>query len=187
VLGDGTCAPGSGRCPDWVDGIYGKSLYFDGNDDYVRVTNYVNEISHPSEITYEALVNLNSFTDSQHIVGWWWTDSTGIFVGTDGIVYFGMYEPFGCVHPGCTHRIAGSTNAINWNEWNFIAASYDDSKDEVTLVVNGKKNTVSFPYSPHEQPGYSVAIGKTTSGYPDQYPRAYGVIDEVRVYNKAIY
>jgi len=38
TLGDETCSPGSGTCPKWTDGKFGKALEFDGINDYVEVS-----------------------------------------------------------------------------------------------------------------------------------------------------
>ena len=175
--------PYAGQFPSpWTSGKNGNGARFNAVDNYIRIGNYITEIAQPTEVTYSALVKLEPFTDSHFIVGWWWTDSTGIYVGSNGIVYFGMY------HIDGTHKIMASTNAINWNEWNFIAASYSDAEDRVTFVVNGQKNTVSCPWSPRPSPGtYRIAVGKTSSGWPSLYPRSKGIIDEVRIYDKAIY
>jgi hypothetical protein len=187
IINSGTIAY-AGQFPSpWTSGKSGTGLYFNGNENYVMIGNYITQIAQPAEVTYSAWVKLAPSTESQFIVGWWWTDSTGIFIDPSGKLIFAMYEPVGCVHPGCNYRTIASSSAISWNQWNFVAASFNDSADAVDLVVNGAVERISFPYSPHIQPGYSVAIGKTSSGWPSQYPRALGTIDEVRIYNKAIY
>lgn len=54
-LGDGTCTPGFGNCPNWTTGILGYALSFDGTDDYVQVVHSAS-LNITSAITLEAWV-----------------------------------------------------------------------------------------------------------------------------------
>jgi large repetitive protein len=161
-------------------GNLGKALSFDGNDDYILIGK-LQSVVQPTEITYEAWVNLDSFGDAHHIVGWDWNDSTGMLVGSTGLLVFAMYDASG------NWRGFYSSTPINWNTWTHIVVSYSDSQNKVWLYINGVRDTVDNNYSPRAAPqSYNMLIGKTTTAYPGQYYRAKGLIDEVRIYSTAL-
>lgn len=172
VLGDGTCSPGSGSCPSWLDGKFGKALSFDGANDYVDAGN--SSSLSLEEFSIEAWVKTGQTTGA--IV----SKSTGnsynyVLRVISGYANLEVYD-------GSNYQQAYSYNTINDGNWHHIVGVRDSNK-YITVYLDGiagdTVDTSSFGAITNI---VSLLIGRKggTSVYFN------GVIDSVRIYNQAL-
>ncbi len=150
------------------------ALDFDGSNDYISIpsSNSLN----PERITMEAWVNPNSYSNNGNIIRKRYTEQYILrFYGTTGRVRGYVYVNGGW--RACTSSI-GATAGLN--QWSHIVSTYDGN--EIKVYVNGI-----------ESPPCSYA-GIINSGSGDLRIGAYsasserfkGMIDEVRIYGRAL-
>jgi len=165
----------------WCEGKFGRAISFSGKNDYIKYPR-ISKIVQPSEVSYSAWVKLSEVSYDHHIVGWYWTDSSGLQVTSSGKVRMGIYDTSG------TYRSYFSDSTIEWDIWQHILVTYSDPQDRVRIYINGELDKeYSCTFSLREAPSsYRVTIGKTSPSYPTQYARANGVIDEVRIYSREL-
>jgi len=163
--------------PTWTGGKLGKSLSFDGNDDYVDA---VDDPFDLTDLTLSAWVKTSQTSDG-FIFG----------KGTTADYQYGLYNNFGAskkavfvvwTTAGGSYLMASSTNAISTNQWVHLAATV--SGTTAKLYVNGTlEETDSNPVATRDISGIaSFSIGRrgdTTDPFS-------GLLDEVRVYNRAL-
>jgi len=161
----------------WADGKFKKALSFDGSDDYVDCGND-DSLNITEELTIETWVNRGTITGTtfRYIVG----------KGTDYInePYILEYDPangylrFGIYDGTSYHEV---TTGLAEGEWAHLVGVFDGTS--VKLYVNGiKKAETSFSQTTIDIQGHSVTIGGCDGG--GRYFT--GLIDEVRIYNKAV-
>ena len=162
--------------PTWVDGKYGKALSFDGVDDYVEVPDSLS--LNPKSITIEFWVyqisrNPNTWTFLVNKDGWksyhlisedvWATNRVGFTVRVNGADYRLW-----------TSKAIGSY-------WSYLAFTYDASTGEQRTYVNGELDTeVLQPVGDIDTLAGPLRITGSKA------ERFHGLIDEVRIYNRAL-
>jgi len=182
--GDGTTAyDNSGNNNDgtihgasWTEGKYGSALNFDGDDDYVEVAD--SDSLRPNEITILAWIKPSSLTNDKHIV-------TKSAVGTIYCSYgfrlhnnklqYWMYD-------GSQDIWTTSTDVLPDTSWHYVGVTW--KKPTVTFYIDDEiAGTAEIDTNP-VYGSYPVAIGTrlyTSYAFPFS-----GIIDEVRIYNKAL-
>jgi len=170
---DGTVNGG----PEWVVGKIGAALEFDGSDDYIDCGN-------------DTSLNIN---DKITIAAWVKTTSTahGYFVSKGGawdeIGHYAIGQEY---NTPLTFQveIAGSGGAVeldsnvavNDGQWHHIASTYDDPV--IKVYVDGvEENTMTGSSSLT-----GSAVGGLTIGQRGGGNIIGGIIDEVRIYNRAL-
>jgi len=160
----------------WVNGVIGKALSFDGVDDYVKVPNSASlNISGP--ITILAWVYVTKLNVDQKICS---KQSPGYKLGiyTNNKVEFEIRNPSGTAY--LNRDVAGGT-VLEANKWYFVGGWWDGS--EIRSIVNGN---FERPYS------YTGSLGTTTNPLTiggESFTSGFwfnGIIDEVRIYNRAL-
>jgi chitodextrinase len=71
------------------------------------------------------------------------------------------------------------------NVWYHVAARFDDSQNRITVFVNGNAVYSAAEYGAPLANGESLVLGQSTYA-GDNYERWKGLLDEVRVYNRAL-
>lgn len=152
--------------PAWTTGRYGNGLQFDGANDYVNIPHHAG--LEPSSITVEFWVNLNSDGTRHVIVTKWFGFTTE--VNPDGTFKWGLY--------GLSNQYFG-TKTISWNQWHYLVGTFDDSTKKQCIYIDGNLSecqTVTGSIS-YNQAALQVSWGYETNG----------TIDDIRIYNRAIY
>ncbi|MHC4534233.1 MAG: LamG-like jellyroll fold domain-containing protein [Planctomycetota bacterium] len=163
--------------PQWITGIYGGALDLDGDGDYLDAgtNDALNTLS--DAITVSAWVNIRSVTTTWMSIVM--KGETAWRLGTNG-------DTTG-IHWGFTGgargwQAANSVTELPLGQWHHIAATYDRSVGG-TVYVDGIAETVNPDpdgVAANDQP---LLIGEN----PEALGRLFdGLIDEVRIYNKAL-
>lgn len=194
ILGDGTCVPGSGKCPSRVTGRYGNALQFDGSNDYVNLGNNSALNPRTNDFTISVWFKTNGTVDSLN--DWthdiYYKSKNNSNIG-DGI-NFGL---FGYLMTGYTGK--ATCYALNDNpflvsslryddsNWHFIVCSINRTGNAVLYVDGQVVDTKSssggtFPSSHDYNSIFNATIGSTNNGAS----RFNGTIDELRIYNRSL-
>ncbi|KYK26282.1 MAG: hypothetical protein AYK23_03165 [Candidatus Proteinoplasmatales archaeon SG8-5] len=148
---------------DWVDGISGKALFFDGVDGGNRVNLPTDPIFQPNDqLTLEAWVKLNETSWEPIITGG--TISYSLEV-QGGNAYFGL-------NLGGLTELWGTTTLLT-GKWYHLAATYDGSV--MRLYVNGVQDNllsvsgvIGYPSFNNLHIGYYSASTTVTHGIIDE-------------------
>lgn len=170
---------------DFVQGVAGTCLDFEGTDDYVSIADH-NDFSFG-----------NGSTDSAFsISAWIYMDNSGVFyilgkhsAGKEewgfGIVSGKLYMV--CYDASASARIGRYYNtALSTGQWYYTTATYDGggASSGIKIYANGTQvddtDYNDGSYTAMENLTEDVWIGRYTTNY------ANGKIDEVRLYNKEL-
>jgi hypothetical protein len=165
--------------PTWVDGKFGKALSFDGSDDWV----YMSEMKiAPLSYTISAWIFRRGVgsTCCDVIVA-----KDGRTPGTGSWVIHFSVDPSNRLrlHNYNTNGQSQifSTNTITLNSWYHVAVIYDASSQTARFCINGNCEA-PVSHSPingrFDQP-WVIGTG-------DPAEKFNGIIDEVRIYNRAL-
>lgn len=177
VLGDGTCTPGNGECPTWVDSVNNKALQFDGTDDYVDcgVDSSLNIIG--SEITVEALIKLDNLNEHNLIL-------SNVESTTGGYQFLVRRQSeggdliFNYHHDGTHTIIENGLATISPNEWHHVAFAGS------SLFVDGVEYPSTAPSIKSSVNNFQVGSNLGMTGlFASSFS---GIIDEVKVYNRVL-
>jgi hypothetical protein len=164
--------------PNWIDGIIGRALAFDGDGDCVDMGKDP-AFDIKNQITVSAWIKVNTFDkDWQTIIAkgdrsWRlqrnWNNNTLEFACS------------GLVVPGSDWGPVYGNTDVNDGHWHHVAGVYDQQK--ICLYVDGSLDasaTASGTIRVNEEPVY---IGEN-SQMPNRFWN--GMIDDVRIYNYAL-
>lgn len=160
----------------WVDGKYGKALSFDGSSDYVSIP--YNASLHPASITLCAWVKLEQHTLHHLIMRPTSGDGYWLIVNKDtGRVYFGYRNA-----DGSDWKQIISTGSVTWGQWTFIYGGM------IPASANGKRfvgiNTVYEEFAAWQSRRVNIQADIHIGLFGSFCAK--GVIDEVRIYNRAL-
>ncbi|UCE73608.1 MAG: hypothetical protein JSV56_11365, partial [Methanomassiliicoccales archaeon] len=166
--------------PQWVDGVKGGALEFDGNYDWVEIGH--SQILKPAtQITFSAWVKLYYNYEAVYIVSGYYSDRVGGFALCPHMYmkdfYSSVYTTSGWVNVNYD-----SFKPVSQDIWYFLACTYDGTIAK--LYINGMK-VDELPISGD----LKYSSNPFRIGTKSNYQRIYdvnGVIDEVRVYNRAL-
>jgi hypothetical protein len=155
--------------PQWVDGILGGALEFDGTDDYIEVPD--NESLHLWERFTLAAWIYQVESSSSRII-----DKIG--AGTAN-------GPHLDTHPGtklrsCSGTCISTTTDHTLDEWHHVAVTFDEGY--VKLYVDGYIEAEGSAPSPLAGNSLPLRIGADSDGRS----LFHGLIDDARVYNLAL-
>jgi len=174
-----------------------NAYLFDGSSSYMRVV--TSESLNPDAITLFAIMKVNGFSQSlchaNQVLGKGWPDyingfyclrfddfsTTCVSAPNAGSEFFAGF--YGDNNPQGTAAIAGkSIVTVSTSKWYYLAFTYDGINAK--MYVNGQltdsvRKAVAFTDNTHD-----LFIGKHED---PSYPYFFnGVIDEVRIYNRAL-
>jgi hypothetical protein len=169
--------------PTWVDGKFGKALSFDGVNDYVEANDSIGTFSY---LTIAAWFKLNSLPSSYATIYFNGDGSGGndihLAITSDGAIFSRADAPSECD----ISIWKSSSGLVSPGNWYHVVVVFDTVNDVKKVYLNGTlvQNVT-----------YTCSI--PTANYKDEIGRAYdnsflnnwyfnGVIDEVRIYNRAL-
>ena len=162
--------------PSWTNGKVGKCLSFDGVDDYVDV----NDFQLGGEITVEGWVYPTAHQKWQRMIDF------GNGPSSDNIVMAASAETTGRPQfgysVGSTYYGIASPDAISLNSWHFLVGVLGGGRVKL-YVDNVLKADVAGPAGVNNLKRTNNFIGRSNYS-ADAYFK--GLIDEVRVYNRAL-
>jgi len=171
--------------PVWVDGKQEKALSFDGVDDHVQVPQS-SSLDVTDQITVETWVYPRAYVDNtgmvSHIISRCDYSGGHIYVLStypDSNKVLFSINPYSGEHP--------SVADLPLNAWTHLAMTYDGS--HVRLYVNGELDSSYAQSGPIYTTSNWLAFGcKPTGPWGGSGTYAYfnGIIDEVRIYNRAL-
>jgi hypothetical protein len=180
-------------CPQLVDGKHGKALDFDGVDDYVEVADDPSLNFGVSEsFSLEAWFKLSSLPSTSLYAilskygagqGAGFNDLYSLLVETTGEISFRLRDS-----AGNNPIITGST--LTANVWYHVFAVRDIEKNEIRLYLNGISDATPVTDTTVDDisPPRPLLIGNQEHYIAGESPILpfHGVIDEVRIYNRAL-
>ncbi len=177
TAGDSSGNGNSGRIygATWVDGKFGKALSFDGVDDYVEIPD--SESLDLTSFTVEVWVYPREIKSDYQplIVKGEQERNYGLLIRPDEMrIHFSFKRTDG------TWAASDSVGSLTLNAWNHVAMTYDGSK--LRLYLNGQLDREVAESGTPMQSGAPVRIGKGIS----MFTPFKGMIDEVRIYNRAL-
>lgn len=160
----------------WVAGLYGQALSFDGNNDWVTVSDS-NSLDLTSGMTLEAWVRPTVLND--------WT--TIVMKERPGGLVYSLYASDGAASPSAAYFFDGGSDerviglsVLPLNVWTHLAGTYDGSM--LRLYVNGTEVSSFFTSG-----NISVSSGALRIGGNSIWGEHFqGLIDEVRIYNRPL-
>ncbi|OGZ32864.1 MAG: hypothetical protein A2V69_00620 [Candidatus Portnoybacteria bacterium RBG_13_40_8] len=159
----------------WADGKIGKGGSFNGTDDYVALSNS-SDYKPTSRVTISAWFKADDW-DSSFVI-------TGISVAN---MHFYIAEGGGYEHPTIYLTFAGAgaqmaqwaNQSLNVGQWYHIAGVYDGN--DLILYFDGvARKVTNIGVDTISQPASTMLIGRLGADYSN------GLIDEVRIYNRAL-
>ena len=173
--------------PTWTNGKAGQALSFDGSDDYVQVSD-ASSLRIANIVTISAWIKLDTYYVNGALIAQKRNLTThavsynyGLWVLNGGALRFEFYD-------SAYRAFDSNAGELVFGQWINVVAVSDEIADTVKLYKNGVlikdlANTYAMP-STGDAP---VQIGcyTYTGGSPQNYPLD-GLIDEVRIYNRAL-
>ncbi|MFA6896999.1 MAG: DUF2341 domain-containing protein [Patescibacteria group bacterium] len=155
------------------NGNANQALSFDGADDYVEVSH--NSVLEPASVSVSAWVKLNN-DGSRHIVAAKWTGYS-LEVSSTGSPYFLIWNSQGSAS-------ITSSVPIQFNTWQHLVGTFDDSTKEITISVNGNETGRASLESSIIYEHSILRISNTLYGGSDGAVN--GLIDDTCIYNRAL-
>lgn len=154
--------------------VCGKCLKFDGEDDYVSITN-TNNLKN-NQITYSLWIKPLSFLSSQgrsaHFIYWPMGDVVGFILGERVLAYVKLNNVRQYVYGGL----------IKLNEWTFLSFTYNGTTEY--FYTNGTRTgELNYNSSVIGYTGNLFALGTADDLISYCYN---GLMDDVRIYNAAL-
>ncbi|HUV66196.1 MAG TPA: LamG domain-containing protein, partial [Sedimentisphaerales bacterium] len=166
--------------PQWVEGLIGKALQFNGGTDYVEVADAPG-LDIINTITIAAWIKANTFGNWRgFVVKGLETAPYAMQMWGDGSLRFGWNygSPPGAVGNG----LVNSNGKMPLGEWAHLAVTYDGST--LSFYINGGLDTqetdVSLVFGTNDEP---LILGCDFPGGDEYFD---GAMDDVRVYNRAL-
>jgi hypothetical protein len=171
--------------PQWVNGVSGKALSFDGSDDYVLVQDS-SSLDIRDQISVEFWMKPAANLPYPHPS----SNHPGMDIFNKGDAYVGSihldpadpnYGEIEFALPGPPHKIIYSkTNLWASGEWYHLAFTYDGSN--MRVYVNGVLDNTVAASGNIVTSGFPLAIGSYCLGTFDFFE---GVLDELTIYDYA--
>ena len=161
--------------------VYGQvnSLYFDGSDDYLTISNSSNQFEATGDFTFEAWVNWSTLYSN--------SGQMSPLFGGQQYDYVALYNGNKAIRVdaqnGCSgDRNFGSSSSISTGEWIHIAVVRSGST--ITWYTNGVSSGTTSCASDWFENGGTMYIGKNTwrSGYFHGYMTNMRYVDGTAVY-----
>jgi hypothetical protein len=187
----GTYKPDENGPTPVSDGMVGRTLSFDGEDDYVEVSNVVGLDFGMGEGTIDAWIKTEEDGGGGSIVVKGWHESYSVGVMEEGTAHGKVF--FAIADDDFCYEGMFSEGTVNDGDWHHVAATLSRSEEtdgDVTLDVyidgvwNGRLDLEGVGYV-----GYTdeeLLIGATPYGSGGGWRFFDGVMDEIEIFNRAL-
>lgn len=183
---DGTNTGTLTNSPTWVDGKVGKALSFDGTNQYVTMGN-TNDIS-TGDFTIAFWMNPDNVSQMRHMVskrengGYYrqYQVSTG-YVQNGFPVNGKQVSFFG--HDGSNHQSIRTTNDVIDGAWHHVTVTRTSSG--ILIYIDGVSVSVTIEHAGISSENFTNSANFNI-GYDNGSNYYKGLLDEVRVYNRAL-
>ncbi len=177
------------NAPEWVDGISGKALNFDGSDDYVKIP-YHTSLSPKNAITLEAWIKVDDFNDPDGAVNVISKTSGGfnpfyeynLVVNNNGRLVFMISSG------GTDRQCPASDNSVSVGVWQHIVGTFNGTI--LKVYVNGvEKGSLSYSgtITSYNTPlDFGRYSGRPYDGFGAGGYSYDGIMDEVAIYSRAL-
>lgn len=167
---------GEKKAPNFINGISGKGMSFDGVDDYIDLGNS-NNFNPNSNLSLSAWIKINQNKDFNTIIrrGWTLSKDPGtwtIYSNSGRSVNFGIVDGYNDI------KIILSDDKITENRWYHIAGTYNGTMMKIYFDGNLQNQRI---YTINLDNSKQVTIGGL-GGTGNEYLNA--TIDNVRIYNR---
>ncbi len=159
--------------PSWTSGKYGGALSFDGSNDYVSISNI--QLTSGDKTV---VIVMRPTTGSEPLTAF---EEGATGSGQMYYVYNNGNLAIDCWNVGWYY----STGNIQMNSWNSVAYAYNQTTKKVKFYINGLYNSETSAYASGLYSASAAYVGGDPMGSSGNYFN--GIIDEVRIYNRAIY
>ncbi len=161
---------------DWVDGVVGKCLSFDGVNKYVDCNNAVN-LAVTGSMTIGMWVNKTSYVYYGGLICKWYQNEFDICAKSA--------QEIRILQGDGTHEdIVFDSFTWNNDEWYYFTVVRDAVNKKLRLYVNGVQSGAEKSYTRVvSSSNRKVTIGRRSEGTAQAFN---GLIDEVRIYDKAL-
>ncbi len=162
----------------WVDGIKGKALNFNGEDNYVKIPN--SPSLNPRNATFEAFVYINSYPQYGNASGIifkyksYQVNLGCTFTKDDKSVWFGIWGDY----------LSGGE--LTLHQWYQIIVTFSQTEiyeGTAKLYINGKLIVSEILMDRIDTTTNPLIIGYKSDTAGGHFN---GIIDEVRIYNRAL-
>ena len=150
--------------PTYMESKSNKCLEFDGDNDYVLISNEDGRLTLKNAVTIEAWIKGRHFSSGYHHI----FDKYGSYSLSVKNGKLAMSGPGGWWHPDST--------TLKQDQWYHVVGTYDGSMQK--LYINGVLNA-SRTRQGTLRPGFSIYISHFYYSFA-------GLIDEVKVYSRAL-
>jgi hypothetical protein len=169
-----------------VAGIINNALSFDGINDYVEIPDDVT--LRPYHITLSAWVKPDSINHKMNIFAKSvWANAQaeqyGMGINADGKAFISIKRNSGGV-PGQGWYHANGQTVLQRNQWYLVTGTWDGIVLRIYVNGNLEATNTAVPAGPIDDiSGGSLKIGNWWADFPDRFD---GIIDEARIYNRAL-
>jgi hypothetical protein len=170
----------------WVDGIYGKALYFNGIDSYVEVPS--SSVLNNANFTIMAWINMSAYVGNTQVRI---VSKQATQPNSYGLEIFGNGYAGSTGNQLTTHSGDGSVwvnlmsdTRLSIKTWYHVAATHEGTTSR--LYINGtldKEGTTTTQTTDNAAP-LTIGCEKQTGQAPEFFFN--GVIDEVKVFNRTL-
>jgi len=161
--------------PKWIDGKFGKALWFNGSTDYIAAPDSESLDINTDQLSIVAWINGEGWPAANHVV-------RKVADGDTSAVYILRVQPETVriyLNTGGGDEITDGTTVLPVNEWIHVAMIYDS--EEVRVYVNGELDGNKPQVGEVRQSNNELRIGR---GEPAGY--FFGSIDEVAIFSSAL-
>ena len=159
----------------WIDGKFGKALNFDGTDDYVSDGSNINV----NALSVECWVNPAEWNYYDRIVQRANGDGKGFALRISPYNSF-MFQ----VKQYSTDFNIKYTSGLAANTWYHVVGTWDgNTANQPKIYVNADEGADTFTDNAGDGGGTILEIGRRANAAQNYFN---GIIDEVRIYNRAL-
>jgi len=154
-----------------VEGVSGNAMSFDGADDVITIENFVP----PAQGTVVFWMNPTLAKSRDRIFG------TGgdyeIWLRSNGELKNELFD-------GGSTTLATGPGALNANEWNHVAATYDSNSTAVEIYLDGRLSASGLANAPSTPVDTTLLLGHRTGANASELFG--GLLDDVRIYDQVL-